>query len=190
MNWLGVAIIGWLALGLEGSLRHTLRLGHTGIAPSFVVPVVVIVALAASPLQATWAAVILGIAIDLTSVAPSGGVGAPVPVVGPHALGFALAAQAVLAMRQMVIRRHPLSIGVMSMVFAVIVGIVASAVFTVRSFVPALADAVAWNAGRELMERSGSGVYTGMVAAVMAILLVPVFQGLGFNLSGKRAGYG
>ncbi len=179
MNVMLVVVLGWLALGLEMGLKATLgiRMGSVVAAPSFVVPLAVFICLCAPPMQAAWACVALGLFMDLTS--PVTLPGDSLVVLGPYALGFFAAGQLVLALRGVVIRRHPLSVVMLSIMAAAVMQIVVTASLTVRSM---LTDqAMVWSAGHELLERLASAVVTGGTALVVAFLLAPMAPLLGLS---------
>ena len=177
MNVVLAILLGWLALGLETGLKGTLavHLGSYAAAPSFVLPLAVFIALCAPPQQATWACVTLGLFLDLT--APQALPGDSLVVIGPYAIGTFLACQFVLAVRGMVIRRHPLTVVMLSIVAAMIMQIAVTALLTLRGLV---ADhAMVWNPSHELVERLASALVTGASALVIAILVAPMAPLLG-----------
>lgn len=184
MNWLSFAVATWLCFGLELGLRHTLQLGPHAIAPSFVIALLIFIALHASHRSATWAAIVLGLLIDLTGsleLAPSG----TTVLVGPHAIAFFLAAQMVLAMRGMIVSRNPLSMGVLSLVAAAVAQIVVVAFLTIHRF---MGDPIVLNASERLVVGFASAVYTGIVAILLALVLIPVTPLFGFAAV-RRFGY-
>ncbi|MBN4052779.1 hypothetical protein JYU07_00705 [Roseiflexus sp. AH-315-K22] len=179
MNWIIIAIMGWVALGLDTGLVGALELGHSGISPSFVVVLAVFVGLAAPPVQAVWTCLLLGLAVDLLSplslTAPQG---ASATVVGPYALGYVLMAQFLLAMRSMLMRHNPLTMAVMAFVGFLIVHVFVSAAYTLRGFY----DPIAWDMSAELVRRLGVAAYTGVVAFPLALVLVPMAPALGMQI--------
>jgi hypothetical protein len=177
MNIVLVAVLAWLALGLETGLKGTLavELGSVVAAPSFVLPLAVFIALCAPPVQALWACLALGLFMDLT--APQVLPGDTLVVIGPYAVGFFAAAQLVLALRGVVIRRHPLTVVMLSILAALVMQIVVTAMLTLRHV---LTDhAMVWATSHELLGRLASAVVTGGTAFVMAIVLAPMAPLLG-----------
>jgi hypothetical protein len=181
MNRLAFALLAWILLGLELGLKSALELGATGIAPSFIVPMGMFIAMAATPTRSVWSCLILGLVLDLTSSLP-GAAGSPV-IVGPWALGMVLAAQLVLAIRPMMIKRNPLTVAFLSVVGAGVAQIVVVAILTGRGIV--YGD-LAWSAGPELVRRLGSALYTGLAGYVMALGLIPLAPVLGLQLGHQR----
>lgn len=177
MNWLAFAIVAWISLGLEVGLRNALRLGETSWAPSFVVPLAVYVLLSTPARTATWAALLLGVAIDLLWQPSRDGVAA-IHLVGPHALGMVVAAQLVLAARGIVIR-NAVSLGVLSIAAAAVSSIVVVAVLTVRSI---LIEPMDFSATAQLRSGLVSALLTGGLALGLGFVYRTIEPLMGFNL--------
>ncbi len=176
MSWLAYALALWVGLGLELGLRDALRLGTGPIGPSFVVPIVVYFVLNASPRQALWAALIAGAMLDLTAVLPRTDGGDAI-FLGPRALGLLLAARIILSVRTQVIRKNPITLGIVSGLAAMVMAVVVVLAFTVRE---ALGDPIAWDWGAELTSRLLSAVYTLFIGFFVAVPLRWVDPLLGF----------
>ena len=172
-----VAVLGWLCLGLELGLRGTLDVpvGSLSAAPSYVVPLLVFICLWATPAQALWSAMGLGLALDLVTRLSTVD-GALVVVPGAHAIGFLLAAQFVLAVRGLVIRRNPLTTAMVSILAAVILHIVVTSIITARHLYD---PSLAWSAGSELGARMLSALMTGGSGLVLGIILMPLAPAIG-----------
>lgn len=176
MNPFVFALVAWIALGLESALPPVLDASASGVRPSFLIPLVVFVALHAETRAALWAALILGLLVDLISpVAMVDGGSAVVP--GPHALGFFLAAQITLALRGMVMRRNPITLVVLSALGAVVSAIVVVAILTVRALSD---DSLAWRGAGELLPGLLSGLYTAAAALVLSFPLFAAAPAFGF----------
>lgn len=174
MNWITFLIIAWLAFGLQMGF-DALRLAPGDISPSFVVPLMVFVALSAPARHALWAAMLIGLLIDLTWLVPRTDGGEAI-VIGPHALGALLATQLVLSVRGMVIRRHFLTLAFLSIVSASVMAVVVVAFLTVRDL---YGDPVDFSPTGELVSRLLGAVYTGGSAlawALVARFIEPGFQ--------------
>lgn len=182
MNWLVFALAAWVAIGLETGLKETLavRPGGMTLAPSFLIPLAVYVAMSASPSAALWSCMALGLLMDLTAPVVSAG-GAPLVVVGPYALGFFLAGHYVLAIRGLMLRRNPLSMVFLAITGSFAVHLVVVALFTVRELIGGTAG---WQPSAELLERFGSSLYTGAAALVLSAVLLPLAPAFGFHPSG------
>ncbi len=176
MNIFLFALLAWVAAGLEIALPPVLDAGGSGVQPSFLIPLVVFVALHADTRPALWSALILGLVVDLIQpVALVDGGATTIP--GPHALGFLLAAQMTLSLRGMVIRRNPLTLVVLSILGAAVASLVVIAFTTVRGlFDPSLA----WRGAAELAPGVLSALYTGLTALVMSFPLFALTPFFGF----------
>jgi hypothetical protein len=172
-----IVLLGWLCVGLEAGVRSALvvRLGSVAVgSPSFVVPLVTVIALCAPPLPTLWACMGIGLLVDLTSPVPVGP-NLNTFIIGPNALGLAVAAQFVLAVRGVVIRRNPISVVVLSAAAAAISGIVVTALLTARH----LYDPIVIRPTEELMSRLFSALLTCGTAFVMSFILLPMSPMLG-----------
>jgi hypothetical protein len=182
MNPVLLIVLGWLAVGLESGLKGmvALRVGSVVGAPSFIIPVVVMVAICAPPGPALWTALILGLLSDLTAIVPTT-TNQTMYHIGPGAIGMVLGAQFVLLVRGMVIRRNPLTLVVLSVAAGIIATICTVAIITVRQFV--WHDPIEWSATHELTQRLFSAVATGGSALAMSIFLLPLMPLLGLHHS-------
>ncbi|MEM1329236.1 MAG: hypothetical protein AAGG07_01615 [Planctomycetota bacterium] len=174
MNRLLFALLAWIALGLEVGLRPALRLGTTGIAPSFVIPLAVFIAASAPPRTALWSCLALGIAVDLLGPAA----GSSQVVLGPNALGYLLAAQLVLALRGVMVRRNPLSLAFLSVMAAATTGVVVVACYAARGL---LIDPIGFAPAPELGTRLLAALYTAATGLFMALVLLPLAPTIGFG---------
>lgn len=186
MNWLVFALAAWVAIGLETGLKETLavRPGGMTLAPSFLLPLAVFVAMSASPSAVLWACLALGLLMDLTAPVVTAG-GAPIVVVGPYALGFFVAGQYVLAIRGLMLRRNPLAMVFLAITGSFVVHLVVVALFTVRQLFGGTAG---WQPSAELVERFGSSLYTGAAALVLSLILLPLSSAFGFHGTGPSRG--
>lgn len=169
MSWVAFGVLAWIVLGLELGLRELLQLGAAGIAPSFVLPLMVFVALWAPTWTSVGAAMLLGLLLDLVSpVALEGGGGAV--VVGPHVLGMLLGAALVLNLRQVVIRRNPLTQLVLTILAGGAVGVVVVFLHAVR----ALHDPIDFAPAGQLFSKLGTAGYSGLSALALSLVLFPL----------------
>ncbi|MFK7882617.1 MAG: hypothetical protein AB8F26_00350 [Phycisphaerales bacterium] len=178
MNIFVFAIAAWVCFGLEFALPPVLDAGSGGVHPSFVIPLMVFVALHAESRATLWAALLLGVLMDLLVPVPLVG-GGTVVVPGPHALGFLLAAQLTMAMRGMVIRRNPLTLIVLSMIGSLVVSITSIAVLGLRS---ATDSSMSWGGASELIPGIWSALYTTLSALVMSFPLFAAAGVFGFPM--------
>ncbi len=184
MNWLPFAVAAWLLFGLELGVADLVaqRFGTVTLQPGFVLPLAVFVALGAPQVQAVWACLLLGLVMDLTRPVFTAA-STELVVLGPHALGYLVAAQLVLALRSVVIRRNPLTMGVLTVLASIVASLVVVAAFTIRSL---FGDAVVWSPGTELAGRLGSSFYTGAVAVLLGWALIRLSPAFGFNLGHRH----
>ncbi len=182
MNWLAFALVAWVAFGLELGLQSTLQLETLRGAPSVVFIVCVYVALHAPTRLALWAALVLGLVLDLLTETPTRSGGTAV-VAGPYALGYVLATQLVLSLRGLINKRNPLSYSLLALLGSLVVHAVYLALFQLR----ALYDpGVEWSAAAQVKSRAGASMYTALVALPLSVLLVRLDSFLGFQAAQRR----
>lgn len=183
MRWALFAVLTWIALGLELGLRDAMRLGPTPIAPSFVFALAAFVALGAPAATTLWTCLALGLVTDLTrSVEFTGGL-PPATIVGPYAVGYLIAGQLVLALRGVMIRWNPLTLGFLAGLGYAVAQIIVVALTTLRV---SLGDPIAWSATGELGWRMGSALYTGVAAVLLGFVLLPLAPLLGLHAPTQR----
>ncbi len=177
MNWFVFILISWVCFGLELALMPVLDAGSRGVHPSMIVPLLVFVAMNAPRKPTMWAAMMLGVVLDLLSPMPAVD-GGTITIIGPHALGFLLGAHFVLAVRGMLIRRNPLTMIVMSILVMLVAQVVVVAIFTARDLG---ANPLIWDAGDELRKRLFSSLYTGVSALLLSFVFFALGPVFGFN---------
>jgi cell shape-determining protein MreD len=180
MNWLGFAVLAWVALGLELGLKPALRLGAPGIAPSVTAILAAVLLLQAPRKAAIACAAVLGLLMDLTFALPISGAeaGRGSHVVGPYVLGYLAAAQMALAMRGALVKRNPVTAGFVAMVVSLVSGMVVWIVLTLRA---RWLDPLAWDAWPQLWTRLAAPFVTGAVGVVVAFALLPIVRWLGMD---------
>jgi hypothetical protein len=178
-----VTVLGWLVLGLEAGTRGVLSvaIGPLSAAPSFAIPLMVFICICASPSQALWSALGLGLATDLLWQYPTAN--EPLTVAGPYALGYFVAAQFILAARGLVIRRNPLTVAAVCVPAAAIVHIVVVATMTARHLWD---PAIAWAPTTQLAARMIGSLLTGLSGLVFGVLLMPLAPALGLSAGPAR----
>lgn len=182
MNWLLFGLVSWVLFGLELGLRDALRIGPTAVAPSFVMPLAVLVASSAPRAQAWWACLMLGLITDLTNVVELRDQGEAIGVIGPYALGYLLGGHFVMTLRGMVFRRNPLAVAVLTLLAAAVCQIVVVTAYTIRGFY----DPIVWQATGQLVSRMGSALFTGGAAIVVSLALLPLSGMLGLTAGAPR----
>ncbi len=182
MSKVAFALLAWLFLGLETGLKPALRLGNSEIAPSFVFILLVYLAMCATPRAASWSAVVLGLLMDLTNLIGVTSGGPPGTVLGPHVLAYIVAAQLVLAMRGIMIRRNPLTLGFLAFTGGLVAQTVLVTVFWIRS----LFDPVVLDSSADLLSRLASAGYTGLFGVALAFGLLPFSEWFGLPSQTQR----
>jgi len=189
MNWVAFALIAWIFIGLETGFKDSISIGLLSgpMAPSFLICLTVYVALGAPPLVARWAAIIIGVLADLSFDLPMRDAGPQAFLLGPYALAHLLAAQLVLTLRGIMIRRNPLTLGFASFLAALAANVFVVAVLSIRRvlFNEPLALNPWWN---ELLLRGGSSLFTGVLAVLLSFVLLPLAPLMGLNMTQKRFG--
>ncbi len=182
MSWLLFTIAAWFILGLELALRDLLQIGPAGIAPSFVLPLMVFVALWAPARVAVGAAFCLGLLVDLTG--PILIDGTTQAIAGPHALGYMLGAALVINTRGSVMRRNPVTLIVMTILAGIASTIVVVFLHSIRDFY----DPFAWKPSSELVVGLASSLYSAATAALLSVVLFAMLPLFGFPAGNPHGG--
>jgi hypothetical protein len=183
VNWLAFALFAWVFLGLEKGLKGALEIGPSGIAPSFVFGLLTLVAMSAHPVRVAWAAVLLGVAMDLCFEHPlKDGAGA-VTIIGPYAISYLCGCQLIIALRGLMIRRNPLSMGFLAFAGSLVAGIVMLTILWIRT---GLGAPIAFSAKSAFIAVLGSTVYTGLVSVLLALALLPFAHLMGLPVQTQR----
>ncbi len=178
MNWIVFAVLAWIFLGMEQGLRQALQVGSWDIAPSFVLILLVFVSLWAKPIHALWAALFLGVSLDMLNLVPTKS-GETIAILGPWALACMLTAYTVLNFRVLMFRRNPLSIAFLCTVGGAISGVLVLAILSLRAYYD---DILLVSASADLGRRLLTALYTG----VLALPLGPALHWIGPWLGFKR----
>lgn len=177
MNVIVLCLASWVCFGLEAALPPVLDAGSGGVHPSVVIPLLVFVALHAETRATVWTALALGLVSDLLNpVTMTNGGAAVIP--GPHALGYLLCAQLVIASRGVVIRHNPLTLVVLSVLGALAASIMTTAVMGVRTIFD---DTVVWSGTTGLVTGFWSALYTALSALVLSFPLFAAAPLFGFH---------
>ncbi len=183
MNWAAFLILLWLFAGMEWGLRDALQFGQMGVAPSFLMILMVFVSLWASASAAIGATLVIGIAMDLLhQYSMPGGV---VVVLGPHAIGALLGASLVLNLRALVFRRDIWTIAFLTVFATAVAMTVVSAMVALRAAYDPSLDYP--GPAARLAEGALSAVYTGVLAIIVGPVLGLLRPLLGFPVTSKRA---
>lgn len=179
MKWPVPLLLAYLLLALEAPLREAVRIGAPGASPSLVFPLIVFIALLAPAGAALWAALLIGLAIDLTTLRGA----SAVVVAGPHALAYLAAAYLVITVRPMVMRRNPLVLAVLSMAGLLLASVIVVFVFALRRtlFFGTWADDMAGSLTADLWHRMLGALLTGISALVLSAVFFLLQKHFGFQ---------
>jgi hypothetical protein len=167
-----------MLLGLELALKPALALEPSGIAPSFVLPLIAFVALHAPAMPTLWVALAIGVVLDLTDPVLAADGRYEITVMGPMALGCLAAAYTSLTIRGLLVRRNPITLIVLAVMVTLVANLVAVSMFSMRSVYD---SAVALRPTDELVRGVLSAVYTGVSATVLAAVFMPLSGLFGFH---------
>ena len=186
MRWFVFAVLAYVLLALQVSSLGEISLFGAALRPQPLVILAVFVGLSAPGRTAMMAWGVLGLLLDLTSAWPLPGDRA-VTIVGPYTLGFLAAGYTLYELRSMLFRQHPLTLAAMTIVCGIAVNLVVVGVFTVRDWYDPLAY---WSARGELLARGMALLYTGLIAAVLAIPLIKIAPLFAFQHSKSAVPWG
>ena len=178
MNWPVLAIFAYAMIGLELGLKPALALESSGIAPSFVFPLIAFVALHGPSMPVLWFALAMGAILDLTDPDVSAGGRFEITILGPMALGCLAAAYTTLTIRGLLVRRNPITLIVLAVLVSLIANLLAVFMLSFRSLYD---DALVWQPTPELIRRVISSLYTAATAAALAFILMPLSGLFGFH---------
>jgi hypothetical protein len=114
--------------------------------------------------------------MDLVFEVPMRQAGGSLTIPGPHAIAFVLGCQLILAMRPLMIRRNPLTLGFLSLAGSLIANLTLALIFTLRH---AFGAPIAWETKHEFVAALGSAAYTGVLGLFLAFALLPLAGPLG-----------
>ena len=180
MRWPVFAIMGYLLLVLDTGLSTLLAVN--GISPSLTLILLAFVALWANPMAAAWAALALGLAVDLNTPIQTAHLATDAVLIGPAALAYLTGAYVTVQLRGMLFRDSPLAVAVLVLVAGAFVNLVIVAMLTLRGLPWPIAEPLhGWSAADQLVARFFGLLYTAAVAVPAGYLLIRT-QGLwGFH---------
>ncbi|MFW5653981.1 MAG: hypothetical protein ACOC0P_08030 [Planctomycetota bacterium] len=179
MTWPTFAFFLYFLLAFEVGLRDSLAIGTMGIAPSFMLVYMVFIASNARAWTAVWAALTLGLLVDLTSIYVVGG--DVRVVVGPYAIGYVAGALITIETRSVLYRRHPLTIAVQTLLAGIAVHLVVAIMLSMRQVLSRLLPAadIGFSTGDDLVLRFFTLLYSVGLAIPLGFLLnrlTPLFN--------------
>ena len=169
MRWSVFIIAAFVLLVLETGLSGLLAIPVADdVSPSFLLALVVFVALSAPRRTAMWAAMVLGLLVDLNSRLP----------LGSGCLGYLAAAMVAFELRGLVFRDSPPAIALMVFVAGLVAHLVTVALLTSRGVVEAIDN---WQVHRELVHRFLTVLYSAGCAWLLGFVFVWLDSLWGFN---------
>ncbi|MBC22509.1 MAG: hypothetical protein CMJ32_01135 [Phycisphaerae bacterium] len=184
MNW-GLYIVALvIAMVLDVSFVQVFAINH--VIPSLAMCLLVFVCLYASRDSVLWAALLMGLLLDMTDVHLYMG-SRPYHLVGPHVLGCFFAVCLVLPLRAMVFRRNPLAIGVMTVLLSIAVSLVYCFLWQIRSWYPDVLPP--WSpegVGSAFWRLVLCSLYSGLIAMPLGWLLTRTLPAWGFAMGNSR----
>ncbi|WP_428386924.1 hypothetical protein [Mucisphaera sp.] len=165
MNWPVFSLLVYVLLALTFALGSALELG--GVRPEPVLVLVAYVALMADWRRTGWAALSVGLCLDLLHPYAGG-----VVLVGPYALGLLVGAFVVHQLRNVVFRHSLLTVVILTVICGLFAEVFSTSLVAVRTLPWPLGEAlVGWGAADALFGGFLSVLYT-------AVFAVPVGLGL------------
>jgi hypothetical protein len=161
MSGAALVIATWIFLGLELGLKDALSLGHEHIAPSFMFCFLTFLAMFSShprPLR------------DGTGTAT---------LIGPYALSYLLSVQLITALRGLVIKRNPLTVGFLSFMGSIVCQVVLVGILSIRMWWGDAIFGPEASPSQELLARLASAAYTGLLGCGLGLILFPLAPWLG-----------
>jgi len=170
MRWPVFSIFAFLFLVLDDGLRTLWAIGYTS--PCFLLILMVYVSLWTPPTTGGWAAIILGLLVDLQTPVYPVGQAVDVVLIGPTGIAYLIGAYVTVQLRGMVFRDSPLAVGVLVFLAGIFVHLVVVAILTVRGLPWPVAEPLpGWHAADQLVGCFFELLYTSLVAVPLAYVL-------------------
>ncbi len=180
MVWPVFAIFAFSFLLLESGLRTLLAIGYTS--PSLMLILLVYISLWAPTTIAVWAALTLGLLVDLTTPVQVAHQAGDVSLIGPACLGYVAGSYVTVQLRGMVFRDSALATAVLVFIAGAFVHLVVVAILTMRALPWPVAEPIpGWNAADQLVARFLELLYTGVITVPIAYVLTRLKWLWGFN---------
>ena len=181
MSGAALIIATWIFLGLELGLKDALSLGHEHIAPSFMFCFLTFLAMFSSHPRPLWCAIGLGLLMDLTFRVPLRDGTGTATLIGPYALSYLLSVQLITALRGLVIKRNPLTVGFLSFVGSIVCQIVLVGILSIRMWWGDAIFGPTAPPSQELLARLASAAYTGLLGCGLGLVLFPLAPWFGLG---------
>jgi len=189
MRWPVFAIFAYLTLTLEQSLRTLLASNY--VCPSFLLILMVFISSWAPTMTTLWAAMILGLLVDLSHPVLPANHAIDVVLIGPAALGYLTGSYVTILLRGMFFRSSPLTIGVLVLIAGAFTHLVIIALLTIRGLPWLIAEPLrGWSAADQLVASFFELLYSAAVAIPLGYCLVRLRWVWGFATHpGKGMGH-
>jgi len=188
MRWWVALIMVIIAVGLDTGLAGVFTIRGIGHAtPSFSACLLGYIALQARPRAALWAAVLLGLVLDL-SPSSAGAVGG-LPIIGPRTLGCIAAVYLIVLLRPVVFRRRLVTVAVIGGLAWVCIGLGSASVETIRWWVPWTHAIAPPPASSRLITVFASALYTVLLGLPAGAFLLSTTRWWRFGAAPGRLDY-
>lgn len=168
-------------LVLQLGLRPLLAIG--GISPSFLLVLLVFVAMSTRRITVAWASICLGLLVDLTYPISMTDHVADMAIVGPASLGYLVGGLIVTRLRGIVFKDSPIAMPTMAIAAGFFVHLTIVAMLVIRQLPWLEAEPIPhWNIADQLADRFCMVVYTAVWAAPLGFVFVRLRPIWGFSL--------
>lgn len=178
MNWITFILAAFLAYVLDTGLRALLSLPEVegGVSPSFLLILMIYVAMLAPVSAVVWASLVCGALADLQG-GPAGS-----PLLGPASLGFLLGGYAVVQLRSLVFRESIATLAVMTFVAGILIQLGIVMLYQMRNLSYTWAQPIeGWSAADALMRSFFLLLYSAAAAVPVGWVLFRLMPMFGFH---------
>lgn len=177
MNWPLFAITAYLVYALQQGLGHLWQLN--GVEPLLPLILLVFIGLQASATTVAWAAIVLGLLVDIETQQVTN-------LVGPWALGFLAASYALVQLRNLLFRDSVITIAIMSFVAGIFAILVTTILYAMRGIPQLTGEGLAdFSAADKLVDGFFLLLYTAALSLPVGYLLLKTKDFWGFSPRGR-----
>ena len=202
MRWPVLLVAAYLALALQLGLLTLLQIGSGGAAgaggfagasgasPNWLLILLVLVAMWATPMEVAWTALLLGVIDDLT-MRSFAFADRPVDyaLIGPGAIGFLVAGFAVLQLRGLVFRDSVLAAGALVFIAGLLARITTAAILALRTWSFAFDMPIpGWHASDAIVQGFVEVLLSALLAMPVGLLFRQTIPAWGFAAAKSRHG--
>lgn len=199
MRWPVLLVATYLALALQLGLLTLLQIGSGGAAgvsgfsgasPNWLLILLVLVAMWASPMEIAWTAIILGVIDDLTMRSFAfADRPADYTLIGPGAIGFLVAGFAVLQLRGLVFRDSVLAAGTLVFIAGLLARVTTAAILALRTWSFAFDMPIpGWHASDAIVQGFVEVLMSALLALPVGLLFRQTLGAWGFTAAKSRHG--